>query len=194
MNVEDRLRRPFENSGCLTLEEVESRAAGPTATVDVYAQDVEPRGRRQWGATFATAGLAACLALVCVALVKTSIGEDEPAGVATSETTPSIEAVDRSAEALAWLADGWAPSDIRPQIPGVEMPDEAWISFEPGNPNPYDAEGRAPTYDAREGNLIGYTYEHLGFVPLELAVDPTFDAAAMEQSIWGCVPDVDEDC
>ena len=60
----------------------------------------------------------------------------------------------------------------------------------------YDHEGKVATYDAPdgEGDVIGYTYEHLGFVPLEIYEDPSFDAEAAVREVRGCLPDVEEGC
>lgn len=54
--------------------------------------------------------------------------------------------------------------------------------------------GNLDPYDAPNGSLIGYTYEYLGFVPLSVVEDPSFDAVEALREVWGCGPEVDADC
>lgn len=194
MNLEERLRQPLLTGEPLSIEEVAHLVPRPRTRVVRLEAAADVR-RHQWGSRALLAAAAACLVAVCYALVGTS----SPAG--DVETSPASGAtttsIDPMAMADAYMALGWVNSGMGPLLPGVERPASMWLRFYDDDvidPLHFDDENKAPTFDAPNGSLIGYTFEHLGFVPLSVYEDPAFDPVAALRQVWGCAPEVDPGC
>ena len=90
-------------------------------------------------------------------------------------------------------APGWSPyggtllfPDYASEYPDIDFGLIGWVTAGGTSGE------RRPIYDTPEGDVIGYHYQHLGFVPLAEA--DTFDATAARIDKYGCDPIEDSDC
>jgi hypothetical protein len=116
----------------------------------------------------------------------TSVANSGDARSELSEEEQRVEdAWDRTVERLK--NGGWVRYDLHPAVPIESVPNEAWVRLDPLGTPPEDAETlRTPVYDAPDGELIGYHYPRVGFVPPEVANSGDFDPRAAEEERWGC--------
>jgi hypothetical protein len=120
----------------------------------------------------------------------------------TCELEQPVDEMQAATERLArQLATGWVPYGGSPEIEGTSTPTGSWTRAGPTEQvdcdHRPDARGiprllRCPVYDEPDGAVIGYRYNGLGYVPVELA--ETFDhgRALLEQR--GCDPFADPAC
>jgi hypothetical protein len=95
----------------------------------------------------------------------------------------------------AQLAAGWVPAAFEPGATAVEVPEEMWVRMDAESIAPPDLDPelrRVPVYDAPDGQVIGYNYLSLGFIPLDMADD--FDGAAARVARYGCDVELDQVC
>jgi hypothetical protein len=100
-------------------------------------------------------------------------------------------------DALVWqtheqmLAGGWTRyGGGSPGVPGVVVPSEGWVRLSPGS-SPWDQFRTAydkgiAVYDRPDGEIVGYEFANLGFVPRSIAESPGFDPQAARAQKFGC--------
>lgn len=93
------------------------------------------------------------------------------------------------------MAAGWVPYGAAPAMDGVTVPNPAWVRYE-AHPDPKNAspEGKLAVYDAPNGNLVGYNYSNLGYVPKGVADNGQFDATQARIAKFGCDIKNDQEC
>lgn len=178
-------------------------------TLDVHISDLRdelqpdytdhafrPRHRR-WGVIVASVGAAVLfIAAALVALRGTGARSTTAGSLAVPDArqagTP-LSAEEGDALLQQQMAAGWVPYGGVSAVQGVEVPAGAWVKFE-ALPKSESVDGRIPVYDAPDGQVIGYAYSNLGFVPKEIAESGQFDAAQARIAKFGCDIKTDQEC
>lgn len=184
----------FANRGTVrgSRSVLEAAREGP-----VYLEDDPPQHR-----SLARVSLVLVVAVVFVgaAVVLLSRDSDNGSDIASGTATPttvSQEVLDAATERLMeQRTAGWIPVAPQPALEGITVPPVVWMRAGDGiAPPEYDAtEGRVPVYDEMDGVVIGYDYQRLGFVPLEIADSGEFDAKQARIDKYGCDVVLDSNC
>ena len=123
---------------------------------------------------------------------------------ASIPTPEEIAAANRREAELA--ASGWVAWSIEPVVPVTKaLPQVGYLHTGPGvspplgSPTPTvapspDGLPRSAMYDKPDGTLLGYYYVGLGFVPVETADAPGFDAGPLYTQRGICVPGRAQEC
>lgn len=136
--------------------------------------------------------IVAFLAIAGLAVMKTtSAGAADGSGPAGS-AAPSADVLRAAqAELEANVASGWVPMDEKHPYAGE--PVQGWVPI--GSdvssllPAYQKVEGRLPVFAQKGGGqVLGYLYQYIGFVPVDLADGGTFDAHAVRSERVGCDP------
>lgn len=171
---------------------------GPDAVLDAatgtdspyVGPEPGPRQRNRWVAP--SLAVAAIAVLVIVVFAAQFGGDGDNADSAASpntSTSVSQEVLDEATERLMeQRSAGWIPVAPDAGVPGIEMPSVVWVRAGDGvAPPEYDPVNyRVPVYDEMDGLVIGYDYQKLGFVPLDIADSGHFDAAQARIDKHGC--------
>lgn len=139
----------------------------------------------------AVAALVIC-ALAGLAIMKTnSAGASDGSGPLVSDA-PSADVL-RAAQAdlEANIASGWVPMDEKHPYAGE--PVQGWVPMGADTSSLLAAyqkvEGRLPVFAQKGGGqVLGYLYQYIGFVPVDLADGGTFDAHTVRSQRVGCDP------
>jgi hypothetical protein len=95
-----------------------------------------------------------------------------------------------NAEVARLRTPGWAPYDgnsaLHPESCDLSL--KGWLHDGETGPEP----GKSNVYDEPNGQIAGYAYSQLGFVPLDQ--DGGFDAHARRQALFGCDQFADLTC
>jgi len=136
--------------------------------------------------------MVAFLAIAGLAVMKTtSAGATDGSGPAVSDV-PSADVLRAvQAELEANVASGWVPMDEKHPYAGE--PVQGWVPMGSDSSSLLAAyqkvEGRLPVFAQKGGgSVIGYLYQYIGFVPVDLADGGTFDAHAVRSERVGCDP------
>lgn len=156
----------------------------------------------------------AIVALSLLAMVIGSRSADAPSITSTGDRTlsapplaaPSTDprlgdsAFDEEArERLqAQIEDGWVPYGNEATVAGVTTPEESWVEVDPSGLPIFEKDHLGDTrfrvHAAPRGEVIGYSYGELGFIPAELADRPDFDAGTLRIEAYGCDYERDREC
>lgn len=134
-------------------------------------------------------GLVGVLGLIAVSQPSTADTAQAPAGPTDSVPPEVLEAA--SARLDARIASGWVPFEDNQPYAGD--PVSGWV------PMGADAASLLPAFDSSEhrlpvfasqggGDVLGYVYNYVGFVPAALADSETFSASAARSERVGCDP------
>lgn len=83
------------------------------------------------------------------------------------------------------MKSGWIPfSGAEVAVPGATSPNDAWVRSTIDDAA--RTEGRQPVYNSPNGNVVGYVYFNLGYVPQAVADSGQFDARAARIQKFGC--------
>jgi hypothetical protein len=111
-----------------------------------------------------------------------------------SQPTPS-EVAAADAKLKEQMANGWVPFGGASGVNGATVPSSAWVKWDPHpDPRSLPADGRVAVYDAPNGNIVGYNFPALGYVPKATVDSGRFDPAQARIAKFGCDPKADDAC
>jgi hypothetical protein len=162
-----------------------------------------PRGRRLAVIYLVVGVVSAIAAMLVVPLVASASEDGTQTGESTTVGSPdvndpsmitrgegSVEERAASEELLENIRSGWVPYGDDAPVAGP--PVEGWVSVasdgESIAPDIDRQEHRRPVYAQKGGEMIGYDYSFLGFVPIQVADGPGFDAKDLRVKAFGCDP------
>lgn len=187
MNSRLALERYAERGSRRGPDQVLNNAQNEAADPD-YVDMAETSPRRISGSDLLLGG-AVIVFVVCVMLI---VGARRPTGTVESGSA-DVTAQDPRAEAMAhWnrvmTGNEWMRYSGSPGIPGVDVPKDAWVRFTPSVDHLREAYHRGiPVFDRPDGDVIGYDFANLGFVPRSIAEAPGFDAEAARAAKGACL-------
>lgn len=174
-------------------------AAGRSAPEYVPANDELPARRNHSKVVALAAAVVVAVALVVTGFA-VSMDTSSSRDVATASNPDESDAPEVAStaddELEATIADGWVRFAGTPWRDDVKTPEEAWVRVSDDvMPPDFDpAEFRISVYDRKGGEVIGYNYFDLGYVPREITESGTFDAAQERIAKFGCDVRLDPVC
>ncbi len=173
------------------------RTADSDPVTEVVLEASEPpasRTRLPFVVATALVALVVCLG-VSLAIrdegqATTAIDTASGVGHPTEQAPPSVPddpALDRL---MAQIERGWIPYQGFVIGSGAEGP----LGVAPAGYKGEAPDFRMAIYDAPDGNIIGYDYAGLGFLPVDVADAGTFDATAARIAMYGCDATVEVPC
>lgn len=136
--------------------------------------------------------IVAFLAIAGLAVMKTTSAGAADGSVPAGSAAPSADVLRAAqAELEANVASGWVPMDEKHPYAGE--PVQGWVPIGADVssllPAYQKVEGRLPVFAQKGGGqVLGYLYQYIGFVPVDLADGGTFDAHAVRSERVGCDP------
>lgn len=143
--------------------------------------------------SFVLAGLFVALSAIAgLAVMKTTSAAAADGSGPAGSAAPSADVLRAAqAELEANVASGWVPMDEKHPYAGE--PVQGWVPIGSDAssllPAYQKVEGRLPVFAQKGGGrVLGYLYQYIGFVPVDLADGGTFDAHAVRSERVGCDP------